>query len=328
MWCGKTEISKISIILSLSNLSFQQERDPSQRYCGLNTNVPVLDLFFSGADLKPAFRLSRTSINMLVQMLPRNKMHGWSHEIEVLVTIYWLACGASYRVTAEIFSMSTATVCRIVHNVVEEVMTILHRVIHFPKPEELEVVGAGFARLAGHEGFRRAVGAIDGCHVRIVPPAEPQKKSYINRKLFPSIIMQGVCDAKGTFLDVYIGNPGSVHDALVLRRSPMYKKALYPPSGFFLLGDGGYPCLQHPVCVITPYRRPVASKWSFCLQSHTRYCYIDYCDSDILNLFFCQKYHWAHFWHAKDTLEINFPSCTGDSAHLCPKSCSSLLHPP
>ena len=87
-------------------------------------------------------------------------MHGWSHEIEVLVTIYWLACGASYRVTSEIFFMATATICRIVHNVVKETMTILHRVIHFPKPEELEEVGAGFARLAGHEGFRRAVGAV------------------------------------------------------------------------------------------------------------------------------------------------------------------------
>jgi len=52
---------------------------------------------------------------------------------------------------------------------------------------------------AGHEGFRRAVGAINGCHIRIVRPAESQKKSYINRKLFLSIIMQSVCDAKRTF---------------------------------------------------------------------------------------------------------------------------------
>jgi len=74
-------------------------------------------------------------------------MHGWSHEIEVLVTIYWLACGASYRVTAVIFAMATATICRIVHNVEEEMMTILHRAINFPKAEELEEVGAGFARL-------------------------------------------------------------------------------------------------------------------------------------------------------------------------------------
>uniref|UniRef100_A0A087Y5Y9 DDE Tnp4 domain-containing protein n=1 Tax=Poecilia formosa TaxID=48698 RepID=A0A087Y5Y9_POEFO len=209
------------------------------------------------ADLKPAFRLSRTSINHLINLLPRKKDHGWSHEIEILVTIYWLACGASYRVTASIFSMPTSTVCTTVHNVVEEMMTILHQIIHFPKEEELENIGAGFAGLGGHEVFRLAAGAIDGCHIRILPPAEPQKKSYINRKLFPSIVLQGICDGKGNFLDVYIGNSGSVHDAMVLRRSPMFKQALYPPAGFFLLGDGGYPCLQHPVCIMTPYRQPV-----------------------------------------------------------------------
>uniref|UniRef100_A0A3B3UQ93 DDE Tnp4 domain-containing protein n=1 Tax=Poecilia latipinna TaxID=48699 RepID=A0A3B3UQ93_9TELE len=218
----------------------------AHQYAVVN-NTPALDYFFIYADLKPAFRLSRTSINHLINLLPRKKDHGWSHEIEILVTIYWLACGASYRVTASIFSMPTSTVCTTVHNVVEEMMTILHQIIHFPKEEELENIGAGFAGLGGHEVFRLAAGAIDGCHIRILPPAEPQKKSYINRKLFPSIVLQGICDGKGNFLDVYIGNSGSVHDAMVLRRSPMFKQALYPPAGFFLLGDGGYPCLQHPV---------------------------------------------------------------------------------
>ena len=107
----------------------------------------------------------------------------------------------------------------------------------------MEEVGEGFARLAGHDAFCRVAGAIDGCHVRILPPAEPQKKCYINRKLFPSVLLQGVCDSSGKFLNTYIGNTGSVHDALVLRRSRMYTESLYPPAGFFLLGDRGYPCL-------------------------------------------------------------------------------------
>ncbi|XP_016376726.1 putative nuclease HARBI1, partial [Sinocyclocheilus rhinocerous] len=194
------------------------EQSPTRRYTQINDQVPILVKFFSGDDLRPAFRLSRNSINMLVQMLPRQKAHGWSHEIEVLVTVYWLACGASYRVTSDTSSMPLATVCRTVHNVVEEMMTILHKVINFPKPEEMEEVGADFA---GHEG---------------------------------------TCDAKGTFKDVYTGNPGSVHDALILRRSPMYQHALYPPAGYFLLGDGGYPCLQHPIAIMTPYCQPVASQ--------------------------------------------------------------------
>ncbi|XP_035476678.2 protein ANTAGONIST OF LIKE HETEROCHROMATIN PROTEIN 1-like [Scophthalmus maximus] len=39
----------------------------------------------------------------------------------------------------------------------------------------------------------------------------------------------------------------------------MYQHVLYPPAGYFLLGDGGYPCLQHPVAIMTPYPQPVAS---------------------------------------------------------------------
>ena len=236
-----------------------QDQSSSQLYTQLNITVPILAVFFSGGDLKPAFRLSRESFNRLLALLPRQKVHGWSHEVEVLVAVYWLPCGASYRVTADAFGMPLSTVCRTVHGVVEEMMAILHRVIHFPKAEEMEAVGAGFARLAGHEAFRCAAGAIDGCHIKVLPPAE-QKKSYFNRKLFTSIILQGMCDGNGPFIDVYIGTPGSVHDALVLRRSPFYRQALYPPAGYFLLGDGGYPCLQRPVAIMTPYRHPVAGK--------------------------------------------------------------------
>uniref|UniRef100_A0A3Q2QYN6 DDE Tnp4 domain-containing protein n=1 Tax=Fundulus heteroclitus TaxID=8078 RepID=A0A3Q2QYN6_FUNHE len=205
----------------------------------INTSVPILQLFFNEGDLKPAFRLNRATLVLLLQMLPLQKVHGWPQEIEVLVTLYWLACGASYRATADIFGMPLSTVCRVVHRVVNSLMGIIPKIIFLPKPQDLEVVGAGFARLAGIEAFRAAVGANDGCHVRIVPPAEPQKRCYMNRKLFPSIILQGVCDARGKFMDVYIGNVSSVHEALVLRRSPLYKNALYPPEGFFLLGDGG-----------------------------------------------------------------------------------------
>ncbi len=75
------------------------------------------------------------------------------HDIKVLVTLYWLACGASYKVTADTFDIPLDTVCRIVHHLMEEMMTILYRVIHFPKPNETEEVGAGFVRLAGHEAF-------------------------------------------------------------------------------------------------------------------------------------------------------------------------------
>ncbi|XP_044025352.1 protein ALP1-like [Siniperca chuatsi] len=169
-----------------------------------------------------------------------------------LKCLYWLACGTSYRVTADIFAMLRATVGRIVHSLVEEMMAIVHQIIDFPI-EEMEEMGAGFAHLAGHEAFGCAAGAIDGCHIRILPHAEPQKKCYINRKIFTSVVLQGVYSKSKLEMDTYISNTGSVHDTLVLRRSPMYKESLYPPAGIFLLGDGGYPCRTcHPHDAIPP----------------------------------------------------------------------------
>ncbi|KAJ3582148.1 hypothetical protein NHX12_015828, partial [Muraenolepis orangiensis] len=154
--------------------------------------------------------------------------------------------------------MPRTTVHRIVHRVTEEVVDIRDIVIYLPKtPEDLEAICRGFAGLARHRAFNKAGGAIDGCHVRIVLPGGPGGRCYVNRKLFASITLQAVCDHQGRFIDTYVGWPGSVHDARVLRHSPLYKESVYPPPGHFILADGGYPCLQQPLPLITPYKRPI-----------------------------------------------------------------------
>ncbi|XP_036066562.1 uncharacterized protein LOC112157586 [Oryzias melastigma] len=118
----------------------------------------------------------------------------------------------------------------IVHRLTEEVVASCHKVIHLPKtPEDLEVESCGFAELARHRAFLKAAGAIDGC--------------------------QAVCDHRGCFIDTYVGWPGSVHDSRVLRHSPLYRQTVYPPPRHFILADGGYPCLQRPLPLITPYKR-------------------------------------------------------------------------
>lgn len=56
---------------------------------------------------------------------------------------------------------------------------------------------------------------------------------------------------------LFSGLPGSVHDARVLRWSSIYTQQLYPPPGWYILGDGGYPCLAAPIVLLTPYREPL-----------------------------------------------------------------------
>uniref|UniRef100_A0AAZ1WV53 DDE Tnp4 domain-containing protein n=1 Tax=Oreochromis aureus TaxID=47969 RepID=A0AAZ1WV53_OREAU len=227
-------------------------------YCRINLSVPVLDRFFNDDDTRPDFRLSRESVNVLLNHLNQDRRHCCGATIEVLVFAFWLASGASYRVVSRVFAIPHSTVHRIVHRVTEEVAAIRHQVIHLPRtPEDLHIVSHGFKELARHRAFLKAAGAIDCCHVRIK-----------SRKLVPSIILQAVCDHQGRFIDTYVGWPGSVHDSRALRNSPLYQQAIYPPPGHFILADGGYPCLQHPLPLITPYKRPVQGVGALRFNSH------------------------------------------------------------
>ncbi|KAJ8012467.1 hypothetical protein DPEC_G00043120 [Dallia pectoralis] len=71
-------------------------------------------------------------------------------------------------------------------------------------------------------------------------------------KLFNSVKLQAITDHQGKFLDIFVVYPGSVHDARVLKNSPVYTGRLFPPAGKCILGDGGYPCLSAPICLMTP----------------------------------------------------------------------------
>lgn len=95
------------------------------------------------------------------------------------------------------------------------------------------MVGDGFARLANHQAFGKAAGAVDGCHIRIKCPGGPDGHNYNNRKLFPSVVLQAVCDHQGRFIDIFVGYPGSVHDARILKNSPIYTRGLTLRLGIF-----------------------------------------------------------------------------------------------
>lgn len=141
--------------------------------------------------------------------------------------MYWLAHGLSYSVVARAFQVPVPSVCRLVHSGTTKIAALCQQVIQLPEAQDLNEVGLGFENLANSSIFSKCVGAIDGCHVRIKTPAGPNGQDYINRKLFPSIQMQAVCDGKARLLNVFVGYPGSVHDTI-------YKEALYPPQGYFL----------------------------------------------------------------------------------------------
>ncbi|KAK0154265.1 Protein ALP1-like [Merluccius polli] len=231
-----------------------------RRYCQLNFTVPLIRQFFDGqSDLRVDFRLSRGSFNALMESIGREADHGWDPEIACLVFLFWLASGTSYRVVSRAFDMPRTSVHRAIHTTSGKIAALFAKTVHHPTEEELVTVGAGFARLAGSAAFNKVAGSIDGCHVRVKPPAA-DSDCYLNRKLFYSVQLQAVVDHTAMFKDVCVGYTGSVHDSRVLKNSPLYLEKQYPPPGYCLIGDGGYPCLSYPITLMTPYRQPLRNQ--------------------------------------------------------------------
>ncbi|XP_077551853.1 uncharacterized protein LOC144166070 [Haemaphysalis longicornis] len=84
---------------------------------------------------------------------------------------------------------------------------------------------------SGKQGFPNVIGCIDGCHVEIPKPAVSEH-SYCNRKKYHSILLQGICNERKEFFDVFSGYPGYAHDALVLKKSFFYEDAAAKCAGF------------------------------------------------------------------------------------------------
>lgn len=70
------------------------------------------------------------------------------------------------------------------------------------------------------------IGCIDGIHIKIVA-AKEHPNSYVNRKGYHSVLLQGVCYHDMSFTDVYTGKAGSLHDYTLCRRLELYQKIIY-----------------------------------------------------------------------------------------------------
>lgn len=86
------------------------------------------------------------------------------NESEILICVYWLAHGLSYRVVSSVFGVPKATVHRIIHRVTHNVGQNLN--LSPSHKQELQTVGKGFSKLSGTPAFQTVVGS---SHIRIKP---------------------------------------------------------------------------------------------------------------------------------------------------------------
>jgi len=206
---------------------------------------------------KRNFRVSRATFQFLcLELRPYLQRRSvvrlpLSVEMRVAITLWRLGTNIEYRSLSHLFGVGLSTVCVVVSDVCTAIVEHLaNRYIAIPAGEHLKLVVDGFM---SKWGVPQCVGAIDSTHIPIIAPKD-SPLDYYNRKGYHSVVLQALVDHEYKFLDVYVGWPGSVHDARVLMNSGLYSKCdsgAFPPNWpkvingtsipLFIIGDPAYP---------------------------------------------------------------------------------------
>ena len=106
------------------------------------------------------------------------------------------------------FGVSKSTVHRCVYAVCVAIREQAKQHIKLPDLGEAQEIADRNNR-AHH--VPQVFGALDGTHVPILPPAAGYR-DFVNRKGWPSIILQALVDDTLIFRDLCVGTPGSAHN--------------------------------------------------------------------------------------------------------------------
>ncbi|CAL1678839.1 unnamed protein product [Lasius platythorax] len=203
---------------------------------------------------KEHFRMSRITfenlVNIIGHAMPFNHNNPVDLRKKVMFTIWILAKPESYLAAGDRFNLAKSTAHGIVKEITNVLANILPNYVNWPDARMCEIASTIFKRRS--HGIPGVVGAIDGCHIPCQAPIDNANDFY-NRKGFHSIILQGICDHKARFIDIFVGLPGRMHDARVFRQSEIFQRLthhLLPPN-YHIIGDAAYPL---KVNLLTPYR--------------------------------------------------------------------------
>jgi len=96
------------------------------------------------------------------------------------------------------------------------------------------------------------VGYIDGTHIPLDEAPVEDPESYFTRKQRYAIQLQAVCDNAKRLRNIFVGFPGSVHDARVFANSDLGKRTGdFLSDGEWIGGDSAYPNTHF---IVTPFK--------------------------------------------------------------------------
>lgn len=181
---------------------------------------------YNNEEFKGVFRVSRSVFNLILSKMVNSDVYSFiddrSINVDKQLGVYFYFAGheaCSFRSLRDRFDISLSTVHSIIKKVSYFLSFMSEEHINWPNYEEKLV---SVESLFSKTGFPDTFGCLDGTHVRWEPPKH-KVAEYMNRKKQTSIQVQGICDHKKRFIDVFLGFPGRVHDSRVFQNSDIYQ---------------------------------------------------------------------------------------------------------
>lgn len=98
----------------------------------------------------------------------------------------------------------------------------------------------------------KCIGYVDGSHINLNEAPVYDPESYYTRKQRYALQIQAICDNDYLIRNIFVGFPGSVHDARVFANSDIGTNPdKYLNNGQWIAGDSAYPNSEY---IVTPFR--------------------------------------------------------------------------
>ncbi|XP_062583873.1 putative nuclease HARBI1, partial [Saccostrea cucullata] len=208
-------------------------------------------------DFRRFFRVSRATIECLCRNIAhfQQLQPGWtggrefiSTDKHLLISLWYLATQDSIHSISDRFNVTESSVIRCRTRITDISVNHLKQVfILLPSANERQEIMDKFEQ---KQNFPGVLCALDGTHIAIKAPKN-HPETYVNRKGFYSIILQGICREDLRFIHCIAGWPGSCHDAKVFKNTDIWENGLAVCGNGHFLGDGAYPLRSW---LLTPYR--------------------------------------------------------------------------
>lgn len=243
---------------SSSSSSSESDSEPEE-FAAITTFIDTINQM-GERQFKENFRLNRSTVLQLIEMYAESDDcptddHGGRSKIgaekEIYAFIWYLATTCTFRELGNLFGLRKSTIWKSVNRVSKWLIKIGHHFVRWPQGNEINTEKLKFPNVPG------AIGAIDVSQVTIKRPTN-NPRDYFNRKKKYSVALQSVTLANRKFADIFVGEPGSLHDARTLRRSGLYHRCVAHranvfPNNTFVISDSAYPSLSWLVPVFKDY---------------------------------------------------------------------------